>query len=150
MKASNVEWEKQIDLNIGTATLAVVGAGLAFAPLDANARAAVQAVRGVEVGIYEMVPGMKPPDCAAMLAVADSVLTARGWERLVGVLDGEELVSVYVPGKAISARQVKCCALVFDGRQMVVVSAKVDLEPLLRHLRNQPELLAKVRSLAAR
>ncbi len=149
MKASGVEWRQHIGLNIGGATLGIVRAGLSFAPLAPEARAAVQAVRGAEVGIYEMASGTKLPDCAAMLATADTVLNNRGWERLVGVLKGENLVSVYVPVKAISAREVKCCVLVFDGRQMVLVSAKADVEPLLQCLRNQSDLAAKVRSLAA-
>ena len=149
MKASGVEWRQQIGLNIGSVTLGVVRAGLSFVPLDFEARAAVQSVRGVEVGIYELATGAKPPDCAAMLAAADTLLTERGWERLVGVLNGEELVSVYVPGKDISARQMKCCVLVFDGRQMVMASAKADIEPLLQRLRSRPDLRAKVRSLAA-
>lgn len=150
MKASGVEWRQHIGLNIGSMTLGVIRAGLSLAPLDAQARAAVQTVRGVEVGIYELPPGTKPPDCAAMLAVADTVLNARGWERVVGVLDGEELVSVYVPGEAIAARRMKCCVLVLDGRQMVVVSARADFEPLWECLCNQTDLRAKVRSLAAR
>lgn len=150
MKASGVEWRQNLGLNIGSMTLGVVRAGLSLAPLDAQARAAVQTVRGVEVGIYELTPGSKPPDCAAMLAVADTVLNARGWERVVGVLDGEELMSVYVPGAAIAARQVKCCVLVFDGQQMVLVSARADVEPLWECLRNQTDLRTKVRSLAAR
>ena len=150
MKASGVAWRQHIGLNIGSVTLGVVRAGLCFAPLDAKARAAVQAVRGVEVGIYELPPGTKPPDHTAMLAVADTVLNARGWERVVGVLEGEELLSVYVPGEAISARQMKCCVLVFDGRQMVVACATANVESLLECLRNQTDLRAKVRSLAAR
>jgi hypothetical protein len=150
MKASGVEWRQNIVLNIGSTTLSLVRAGLSLAPLDAQARAAVQTLRSVEVGIYELTPGTKPPDCAAMLAAADTVLNARGWERVVGVLDGEELVSVYVPGTAIAARQVKCCVLVFDGKQMVLVSARADVEPLWECLRSQIDLRAKVRSLAAR
>jgi hypothetical protein len=150
MEASGVEWRQQIGLNIGSVTLGVVRAGLSFAPLDSEARAAVQAVRGVEVGIYEPVSGTKPSDCAAMLAVADKVLNARGWERVVGVLNGEELVSVYIPAKTISARRMKCCVMVFDGRQMVVASVRADLEPLLECLRNQTDIRAKVRSLAVR
>lgn len=150
MKASGVEWQQNIGLNIGSPTLSLIRAGLSLAPLDAQARAAVQTVRGVEVGIYELTGGAKPPDCAAMLAAADTVLNARGWERVVGVLDGEELVSVYVPRETIVARQVKCCVLVFDGQQMVLVSARADVEPLWECLRNQTDLRAKVRSLAVR
>jgi hypothetical protein len=150
MKASGVEWRQHLGLNLGGLTLGLVRAGLSLAPLDAQARAAVQTVRGVEVGIYELTAGTKPPDCAAMLAVADTVLNARGWERVVGVLDGGELVGVYVPGAAIAARQMKCCVLVFDGRQMVLVSAQADVEPLWECLRHQTDLRGKVRSLAAR
>lgn len=139
MKASDVEWRQNIGLNLGSVTLGVVRAGLSFAPFDSEARAAVQAVRGVEVGIYELAPGIKPPDCATMLAVADTVLNARGWERVVGVLDGEDLVGVYVPGKVILARQVKCCVLVFDGRQMVLASGRANVEPLLQCLRKHSE-----------
>jgi hypothetical protein len=150
MKASGVEWRQHLGLNLGSMTLGAVRAGLSLAPLDAQARAALETVRGVEVGIYELTPGTKPPDRAALLAAADTVLNARGWERVVGVLDGEELVSVYVPGAAIAARQVRCCVLVFDGRQMVLVSARANVEPLWECLRNQTDLRAKVRSLAAR
>jgi hypothetical protein len=149
IKASGVDWRQRIGLNIGSGTLGVVRAGLSFTRLDAQARTAVQAVRGVEVGIYELAAGTKPPDCAAMLATADAVLNARGWERVVGVLDGEQLVGVYVAGKAISAHPLKCCALVFDGRQMILVSGRADVEPLLQFLRNQSDLRGTVQSLAA-
>jgi len=150
MKASGVEWRQHIGLNIGRGTFGVVRTGLSFVPLDPKAQAAIQAARGVEVGIYELSPGAKAPDGAAMLAGADKVLNARGWERVVGVLDGEDLVGVYLPREAILAQQVKCCVMVFDGRQMVLVSARANVEPLLECLRNQPDWRAKVRSLAAR
>ena len=150
MKASGVEWRQSIGLNIGSATLGAVRAGLSFVPLDSKARAVVRSVRGVEVSIYELAAGTKSPDSAALLDAADTVLSDRGWERLVCVLDREELVGVYVPRKAILARQMKCCVLVFDGRQMIVVSARVDAEPMLRCLQNQSNLPAGVRSLATR
>jgi len=150
MKASGAEWRQHIGLNIGRGTFGAVRTGLAFVPLEPEARAAVQAVRGVEVGIYELTPGAKAPDRAAMLTVADKVLNARGWERLVGVLDEENLVSVYVPGGAISSPTVKCCVLVFDGRQMVLVSARANVEPLFECLRNQSDLRTKLQTLAAR
>jgi hypothetical protein len=146
MKASGVEWRQQLGLNIGRGTFGAVRTGLSLVPLEPEVRAAVQAARGVEVGIYELASGSTSPDRAAMLAAADQVLSARGWERLVGVLDGDELVSVYVPGETISMHNVKCCVFVFDGRQMVVVSARVDVEPLRQCLRNKSDLRAKVRS----
>ena len=150
IKASGVEWRQNIGLNIGGGTFGLVRAGLSFIQLEPEAQAAIKAVRGVEVGIYEPTSGTKPPDGAAMLAVADKVLNARGWERVVGVLDGKDLVSVFVPAGAVLTDKVKCCVLVFDGRQMVMVSARVDAEPLLECLRNQSDLRLKLQSLAAR
>jgi hypothetical protein len=149
-EASGDVWRQKIGLNFGWGTLGAVRTGLAFAPLDAEARAAVQAVRGVEVGIFELQPGAQSPDRAAMLAAADKKLHARGWERLVGVLDGENLVGVYLPAQEISGRRMKCCVLVLDGRQMIVVSAKVDLDPLLQCLRKQQDFSTAMRLLAAR
>ena len=35
-----------------------------------------------------------------MLVAADSAMTARGWERVVGVMDGRDLVAVYLPEKS--------------------------------------------------
>ena len=150
MKASGVEWRQNIGLNIGGGTFCIVRAGLSFVPLEPELQAAIKAARGVEVGIYERASGTKPPDGAAILAVADKVLSARGWERVVGVLGDENLVSVFIPAGAVLAGKVKCCVLVFDGRQMVMVSARVNAEPLLECLRNQSGLRDRLQSLAAR
>jgi len=149
-QASEAEWRQQIGLNIGSMTLGAVRGGLSFAPLDPRAKAALRGVRGIEVGIYEMTSESNRPDRAAMLTVADSVMSARGWERAVGVLDGEQMVGVFLPAKISSAKRMKCCVVVLDGRQMVVVSARADLEPLLECLRNQTDWHAKVFSLAGR
>jgi len=150
MKASGVEWRQQIGLNIGAFTFGAARAGLAFVPLDPDARAAVAAVRGAEVGIYQMTTDRDRPDGATMLAIADEVMNERGWERTVGVLHEEQLVGVYLPGDSFSARRVKCCIVVFDGRQMILVRANANLEPLLECLRNHTDFSAKLHSFAAR
>src|SRR5258708_7116539 len=74
MEASGAQWRQQIALNFGSVILGAARAGLSFAPLDAKAQAAVQAVRGAEFGIYELTTETKSPDGAKMLAVADEVL----------------------------------------------------------------------------
>jgi hypothetical protein len=133
IKSSGVEWRQRIALNAGGLTLSAVRAGLSFVHLDAGARAALQSVRGAEVGVYQLPSGAKPPDRAAMLAAADAAMTARGWDRVVGVMDGRDLVTVYLPDKTASACRMKCCLMVFDGQEMVVVSARANLEPLLKY-----------------
>jgi hypothetical protein len=150
MKSSGVEWRQRIALNAGGLTLGAVRAGLSFVHLDAGARAALQAVRGAEVGVYQLPSGARPPDRAAMLAAADAAMTARGWDRVVGVMDGRDLVAIYLPDNTTSARRMKCCLMVFDGHEMVVGSARADLEPLVKYALAQPAIDARVRSFVRR
>ncbi len=150
MKSNGVEWRQQIALNADGLTLSAVRAGLSFVHLDAGARAALQAVRGAEVGVYRLPSGAKPPDRAAMLAAADTAMTARRWDRVVGVMDGQDLVAVYLPDNTTSAHRMKCCLMMCDGKDMVVVSARADLEPLVKYALAQPDLAGKLRSLARR
>jgi len=150
IKSSGVEWRQQIALNAGHFTLGAARVGLSCARLDPGARAALQSVRTAGVGIFRLPSGTPPPPGAAMLAVADSAMTARGWERVVGVMDGKDLVAVYLPGKNISVHRLKCCVMVFDGKEMVLVSAQGNPEPLLNYALAQPGLGAQVRRLAQR
>lgn len=150
MKSSGVEWRQQIALNAGRFTLGAVRAGLSRARLDPGARAALQSVRSAEVGVYQLAPGTASPDRAAMLTAADSAMTVRGWERVVGVMDGHNLVAVYLPERNVSVYHLKCCVVVFDGREMVLVSVRGNPEPLLKYAFDQTGLDAQARSLAQR
>jgi hypothetical protein len=150
MKSSGVEWRQQIALNAGHFTLGAVRAGLSRVQVDPGARAALQSVRSAEVGVYQLASGTPPPDRAAMLAAADSAMTIRGWERVVGVMDHHNLVAVYLPEENISAHHLKCCVLVFDGKEMVLVSVQGNPQPLLRYALAQAGLHAQGRSLAQR
>ncbi|HEV2434493.1 MAG TPA: hypothetical protein VG077_00700 [Verrucomicrobiae bacterium] len=134
MKSSGIEWRQQIALNAGHLTLAAVRAGLSRAKLDPGARAALQSVRSAEVGVYQLASGTPPPDRTAMLAAADSAMTVRGWARVVGVMEGHNLVAVYLPGNNISAHRVKCWVLVLDGKEMVLVSVQGNPEPLITYV----------------
>jgi hypothetical protein len=150
IKSSGVEWRQRIALNVGDLKLSVARAGLSFVHLDAGARAALQSVRGAEVGVYQLPSGAKSPDHATLLAAADAAMTARGWDRVVGVMDGQDLVAVYLPDKIASVRRMKCCLTVLDGQEMVVISARANLEPLLKYALAQPDIAARMRSLAHR
>jgi len=150
IRSSGVEWRQRIALNAGRLTLGAIRAGLSCARLDTGARAALQSVQTAGVGVYQLPSGTPPPDRAAMLAAADSAMTARGWERVVGVMDGQDLVTVYLPEKNVSVHRLKCCVMVFDGEEMVLVSAQGNLEPLLKYALDQPGLCAQARRLAQR
>jgi hypothetical protein len=149
IKSSGVEWRQQIALNAGWLIFGGVRAGLSCIRLDPAARAALQCVQAAGVGVYQLPAGTAPPNRAAMLAAADSAMTARGWERVVGVMDRRDLVAVYSP-KNVSARRLKCCVLVFDGKEMVLVSAQANPEPLVSYALTQPGIGAQTRWFAQR
>ena len=149
-RASGAEWRKQIGLNIGNMTLGVVRGGVLFTKLDPEAKTALQAVRGVEVGVYELDSTSIPPDRAAMLNAADKAMSSRGWERVVGVLDGDDMVGVFMPTKIASPSQMKCCVVVLDGKQLVLVSARVNPQPLVELIQNKSDWRTKIHSLASR
>jgi hypothetical protein len=150
-QASGVKWQKQIGLNIGDNTLGVARGALLFIKgIDRGAQAALRAVRGVEVGIYELDSTSKAPDRAAMLNAADKAMSNRGWERVVGVLDGEQMVGVFLPAKITSANQMKCCVVVLEDRKLIVVSAKADLAPLVEFVKSQSDWHINLPALASR
>ncbi|MGH7967363.1 MAG: hypothetical protein ACREIC_01410, partial [Limisphaerales bacterium] len=62
---------------------------------------------------------------------ADKAMTRRGWVRVVGVIQENQLVAVYLPRNGISSSRMKACVAVLDGRDLVVVSARGNLEPLM-------------------
>lgn len=133
IKSSGVEWHQQVVVNAGYLTLYAVRVGLAGVRLDPGARAALQSVRAAGVGVYKLVSGAPRLNRAAMLAAADSAMTARGWERIVAVLDGDNLVAVYLPKRNVSIHHLKCSVMVFDGKEMVLVSVEGNPQPLLKY-----------------
>lgn len=131
MSSVKGHWEKKIELNVGWFTTAVARTFSRAIILQPEPRAALEAVRGVEVGVFELAgePGAFNP--GAVLLRADQALKRRGWQRIVGVTQEHQLVAIYMPSRETSQRDLKCCLMVFEGRQLVVVSARGKVEPLL-------------------
>src|SRR5690242_12302246 len=89
--AASPAWHKRFELRVGAITCALVRTGLHFAPLDADARLALDSVRGGEAGIYEDHGRVRWSDRTALLSNADSAMEQRGWERLVRVAQKDDL-----------------------------------------------------------
>jgi len=132
MSAVPGDWEKQFAVNVGGLTLSLVHAGSGFVNLPPEARAALDAVHGAEVGVYKLLNGPQSIDRLAVLKAADREMAFRGWERIVGVAEPEQLVAIYLPRKGFSHGRVKCCLAVLEDRELVVVSARVNLERLMQ------------------
>ena len=131
MKAAHAEREERIEFGVGPLTLNLARAGLAFVDLEPEARTALHAVRSAEVGVYKLRSGHQQLNLAAMLSAADKTMAGRGWDRVVGVMDRRELVAIYVPAQVRSTRNVRVCLLTVDGQELVVASARSNLEPLM-------------------
>jgi hypothetical protein len=131
MSAASAEREERIEIGIGPLTLNLARAGLSFVDLEPEARTALHAFRSAEVGVYKLRNKGQPLDQAAMLSAADKTMAGRGWDRVVGVMNRHELVAVYVPVKIHSTRNMKVCLLTVTGRELIVASARSNLEPLM-------------------
>lgn len=139
MKSDAAPWERKIEIRAGWFTLRLARVGLAFVNLDSDLRAALGAIRGAEVGVYRLKDGRDPLNRVAMLQAADEAMARQGWERLVGVVNRRELVAAYTPRKARFGRSVEVCVVALEGRELVVASARSDLQPLLSIALNRPD-----------
>ena len=131
MTSAGAEWDEKIEIGVGAITLNLARAGLAFVDLPPEARAALHAARGAEVGVYRLRDARKPLNRAALLSAADKAMAGRGWDRIVGVLDQRDLVAIYMPNDVRSVRDVKICLLTLSGEEMVIACARSNLEPLM-------------------
>jgi hypothetical protein len=80
----------------------------------------------VEVSVHELTSSR--PDRARILTDADARMSKRGWDRVVMVLEGQTAVAVYT--QAEQSGDLKISALVLEGRQMVAVTGRGNLEPI--------------------
>ena len=126
-------WHKKAEVSPGVVSLGLARLGLSFVEgIPQEARTALQALRGAEVGVYERSVGGDMGPRSSMLAAADRAMAARGWERVVGVVERRDVVLVYVPRDLRAGRQARVCVAVINERNLVVAMARANLAPLLR------------------
>jgi hypothetical protein len=124
-------WDTKIAVHLGAMTMALVRTGSRLFPLEAEPRAALETVRGAEVGIYKLASESRCAEPRSLLAAADKAMAGRGWQRVVGVCKEQDVVGVYVPGNRIGLRRMKVCVMVLHERDLVVASVRGNLEPLM-------------------
>ena len=132
--------EKKIALHVGGLTTALARAASSFFAIPPEARAALEAVRRADVGVYKVQRHQSPAVRATILAAADQAMQTRGWTRVVGVLEKRDLVAVYLPSGSFSSQRMKCCVLVLDNPNLVIASAQGNAEPLLELVRAHLDL----------
>ena len=124
-------WDWKVSARVGAIPLTLARVITEFVPrMPRAARQALSAARGGEVIVYQRTDHRKLDDCRQLLADADRIMTRRGWERAVGVLEDANLVAIYLPVGLDSTRRARATVLVVNDDTLVVASATADLRPL--------------------
>jgi hypothetical protein len=126
------KWDNKVTLHPGFFTTALVRAGAPFFKLPPEAQAAIASLRGVEVAVYKNSQATADwVDTGAVLARADETMSARRWDRVVGVSRDDELVAVYTPRRGVTVNSIRCCVLVLHRNDLVVAGASGKIDPLI-------------------
>jgi hypothetical protein len=130
MNATGGEWNKRFALHVGWGTLTLVRCGSRFFHLPPEPRAALETLRGAEVGIYESRDDRLLWK-GNVFEVVDKAMAHQGMLRVVGVQHDGDLVAVYMPRGRITVRNLSCAVMVLHDRQLIVASGSGDPTPLL-------------------
>jgi hypothetical protein len=84
----------------------------------------------VECSVYQL--QSDSADHAKLLIEADKAMSKRGCDRIVGVIDDNQLVAVYAPRDQSSHRNLSFSVMVLTGRELVCATARGNLEPVLQ------------------
>jgi hypothetical protein len=124
-------WDKKFAVHVGWFTMGVVRWGSHWFSVPPEARAALEACHGVEVGVYKLQPDAGAVDSAAIFSTADAAMSRRGWERAVCVVKPNQMVGIYVPRRGLSCSSLACSVVVLNDRDLVVGTARGNPQPLL-------------------
>jgi hypothetical protein len=125
------QWHKRFAVHVPGLTLGLVRFGSRFFKLPPEPKAALETLYGAEVGVYNLPDAPSTLDYSAMFTAADKCMRRRGWERIFGVARGRQFVAVYVPRNLRTVKRMACCVAVLNEQDLVVASARGNLEPLL-------------------
>lgn len=130
--ASEDAWQPQVQGRAVGPLLAAVRLAARCASVPPEARLALDAVRSADVAVLQLRPGHAVPAPAGMLAQARAAAEP-GWAPTVTVVDGEDLVAVFLRDDAGDGSEAIACRVVVmaDGH-LVIGSAELSAEALVR------------------
>ncbi len=134
---------KKLALRVGFCTTALVRIVAQVLKLEPEAKAALQSVRGAEFGLYQLDGVAAGTQRGWILTQADKAMLRCGWQRAIGVINEHEMVAIYVPGKGLSTRNVKCALVVLQDRQLIVAGVRGNLKPLAEIVARRFELATR-------
>lgn len=118
-------WKTRVQVDLGPATLTVARTAMAFVRnKDIEIpRNVLAAVKRASVGVYFRDTDNAVQDPAALVESAETALLARGWERMVKVLDGDQAVLIFNANDMRRAGEF--CVAVMQDEECVLVYAKL-------------------------
>lgn len=123
--------DKQLEVRAGGMSFGLARLVMAFTDVEPEVRAALNGVRAAEVGIYRVESA--DTDDGVALEKAERGLIKDGWDRVVFVKDKNDAVAVYArPGE--KAEELKVCAVVLSGDDLVVASVHSNLDELINEI----------------
>jgi hypothetical protein len=122
--------EEKIELGVGFFTVGLAKLGTRMLEMPPEVKSILGSVDGVECSVYEL--RGRQDDLGQLLTEADKVMSKRGCDRVVGVVDGDQLVAIYVPREMNSHRNMAMSVMVLTKRELICATARGDLEPVLQ------------------
>lgn len=127
-------WHDEMDVRVGgpAFTLARLGAGLA--DVDPRVREVLAAARSATARTAHRTGqrAARPDEAARLLTETASSLATLGWRRVAAVMDGRQVVCVFVGGDPRPDEELSCSVLFQDAGEMVVVGMRIAPAPLER------------------
>ena len=128
--------DTKISFGVGRVALGLARFIGGCGPLDSDAKLALGAIRGADVSIQELRGKLAPRERLNVLEATDEAMGRKGWERVVGVVEGDahmgdEIVGIYAPRTLKSDDELSLALFVLEDRQLITVAARCRLEPLI-------------------
>ena len=138
--AAGDHWHTRVQFSVPAAGVSLARAVTWFIhDLPPQARDALQAVRSASVGVYGRSGADDARTGGALIADTDRAMARRGWTRIVGVVDDENTVLIYLPSRDEAGPPDQVCLAVCSGSELVVVAARFNARPLLRLVSREVE-----------
>ncbi len=126
---------------VGGRVFSLVGFGLALAPVEERVRdlyPVIRAAREVAVSVHRRRQSDADADADGGRRWMDAVteqMQGEGWHPMVLVRDSGHGVGIFLPAAWTGEGDLTACVVVRKEHELVLVSARVDPEPLLEFVR---------------
>jgi hypothetical protein len=121
---------EKIEIGVGMFTVGLARMAAKYVEIPPEAHTILSSLKQAECSVYEF--EQRQGSLASILQDADRAMERQDCERLVGVIQENQLVAIYIPKSMKSARNLKASVLVLSDRQLVCATAHADARELIQ------------------